>query len=201
MLLVKATINNLRITEVPTKLSPDARGRPPHLRSWRDGWRSLRFYLLLSPEALFLYPGLALAVLSGAASVALMFSNLRFGSITFAQHTQIMTTALTIVGLQSVFFWVFAKIVAIQKKLLFPDALFVKIRPLFTLERCLLVGGSFIAVGAGTAIYALFYWYNLSFGKVEGESLIKIVCAASFMFGVGFQLVFASFLVYLLDQK
>jgi hypothetical protein len=71
----------------------------------------------------------------------------------------------------------------------------------FPLEKCLLVGGSFIAIGAGTAIYALFYWYDLSFGKVEGESLIKIVCAASFMFGVGFQLVFASFLVYLLDQK
>jgi hypothetical protein len=112
-----------------------------------------------------------------------------------------MTTALTIIGLQSVFFWVFAKIVAIQKAM-FPDALFIKIRPLFTLERCLLFGGSLIAIGAGTAIYALLYWYNLfRFGKVEGEPLIKNVCAANFLFGVGFQFVFASFLIYLLDQQ
>jgi glycosyltransferase involved in cell wall biosynthesis len=64
-MVVKSTISHLRITEVPTILHPDGRGRPPHLRSWRDGWRSLRFYLLLSPEGLFLYPGLLLATLSG----------------------------------------------------------------------------------------------------------------------------------------
>jgi hypothetical protein len=112
-----------------------------------------------------------------------------------------MTTALTMVGLQSALFWIFARVVAIQKKLLFPNALFKKIRPLFTLERCLPLGGTLIAIGVGTSIYALLYWYNLSFGKVEGETLIKLVCAASFLFGTGFQLVFASFFIYLLDQQ
>lgn len=200
-MIVKATINNLRIIEVPTKLFPDGRERPPHLRSWRDGWRSLRFFLLLSPEALFLYPGAVLATLAGTASVALIFSDVRIGPITFAQHTLIMTAALTIIGLQSVVFWILAKIVAIQKGLLFPDKLFTTVRSLFSLEKCLVVGGLLIIIGIGTAAYALFYWYSLYFGKVEGEILIKIVCAASFLCGVGFQLVFASFFIYLLEQQ
>jgi len=200
-MIVKSTINQLKLTEVPTTLSPDGRERPPHLRSWRDGWRSLRFFLLLSPDALFLYPGLVLTTLCGFASVALVFSDIRVGSITFARHTLIMTTALTIVGLQSIFFWIFARIVAIQKRLLFGDALFDKIRSLFTLERCLLLGGSIIAVGLVTAAYALFYWYSISFDRIEGEVLIKVVCAASFFIGLGFQFVFSSFFIYLLDQQ
>lgn len=112
-MIVKSTINGLRITEVPTTLSPDGRGRPPHLRSWRDGWRSLRFFLLLSPEWLFLFPGLTLALVSAAASLALIFTDIRVGSVTFAWHTLIMTSALTVVGIQSVLFWVFAKSIAI----------------------------------------------------------------------------------------
>ena len=195
------TLNHLRLAEVPTRLSPDGRERPPHLRSWRDGWRSLRFFLLLSPDALFLYPGLVLTMLSGSASLALIFSDIRFGSVTFAHHTLIMTSALTLIGLQSVLFWVFAKIVAIQKKLLFSDKVFEKFRLLFMLERCLLVGGSLIALGVGTAFYALFYWYSLSFDRIECAFLLKVVCAASFLIGLGFQLVFASFFIYLLDQQ
>ena len=200
-MIVKSTINGLKVTEVPTTLAPDGRERPPHLRSWRDGWRSLRFFLLLSPDAVFLYPGLVLTVLCGCVSVALVFSDIHLGSVTFAQHSLIMTTALTMVGLQSAFFWVFAKIVAIQKKLLFSNAAFDKLRSLFTLERGLLFGGSLVAIGIGTAAYALFYWYSLSFDRIEGETLIKVVCGASFLIGVGFQLVFASFFVYLLDQQ
>ena len=123
-MIVKSTIQGLRITEVPTTLSPDGRGRPSHLRSWHDGWRSLRFYLLLSPEALFLYPGFTLALLSGLASVTLVFTNVKIGSITFAQHTLIMTCTLLVVGIQAVCFWVFAKFVAIERNLLVPDPLF-----------------------------------------------------------------------------
>ena len=108
-MIVKSTISRLRIAEVPTTLSPDARGRPPHLRSWRDGWRTIRFFLQLSPEGLFLYPGLALAILSGIASLILYFTDIRIGSVTFSFHTLIMTSALTVAGLQSIAFWAFAK--------------------------------------------------------------------------------------------
>ena len=199
-MIVKSTINGLRITEVPTTLSPDGRGRPPHLRSWRDGWRSLRFFLMLSPEWLFLFPGLALVVASGGASLALIFADIRIGSVIFTYHTLIMTSALTMVGMQSVLFWVFAKSVAIQKKLLFPDSLFNKIRPLFSLEKCLVVGGLFIMTGLGVAFYALLYWYHRSFGRIDDDALIKVVCSASFLIAVGFQVVFSSFFIYLVDQ-
>ena len=199
-MVVKATIGRLRITEVPTTLYPDGRGRLPHLRSWRDGWRSLRFYLLFSPEGLFLYPGLALMALSGITSLVLFFTNIRIGSVVFAQHTLVVTCALTVVGIQSVFFWTFAKAVAIQKKLLVPDLMFKMVRPLFDLERCLVIGGLLVSSGLVITFYGLFYWYGLSFGPVEGDSLIKIVCAASVLISIGFQLIFSAFLMLLLDQ-
>jgi len=200
-MIVKSTISHLKITEVPTTLSPDGRGRPSHLRSWRDGWRSLRFLLLLSPEWLFLFPGLTLALISGIASLVLVFIDIPAGPVTFAQHTLIMTSALTLVGMQSVFFWVFTKSIAIQRKLLFPQPLFTKIRTLFTLERGLVAGIVLIMIGIGFAIDALLYWYKLSFGPIDDVSLIKIVCAASFFIGTGFQLVFSSCFIYLLDYK
>jgi glycosyltransferase involved in cell wall biosynthesis len=200
-MIVKSTINNLRITEVPTALHPDGRGRPPHLRSWRDGWRSLRFYLLLSPEGLFLYPGLVLTTLSGVTSLVLFFTNIKIGSIAFAQHTLIITCALTVVGIQAVFFWTFAKSVAIQKQLLFPNPIFGAVRRFFDLEKCLVTGGLLVMLGLAIACYALFYWYSRSFGPVEGDTLIRTVCAASVLVSVGFQLVFAAFFIALVDQQ
>ena len=200
-MIVKSTIGNLRITEVPTTLHPDNRGRPPHLRSWRDGWRSLRFYLLLSPEGLFLYPGLALCALSGTVSLVLFFTNIKIGSVAFAQHTLIMTCALTVVGIQSVFFWSFAKSVAIQKQLLLPNATFRAVRRLLDLEKCLVRGILLVLSGLAIAAYALFYWYSVSFGPVEGDTLIRIVCAASVLISIGFQLIFSAFFMVLIDQQ
>jgi glycosyltransferase involved in cell wall biosynthesis len=200
-MIVKSTIGNLRITEVPTTLHPDSRGRPPHLRSWRDGWRSLRFYLLLSPEGLFLYPGLALAALSGTASLFLFFTNIRIGPVAFAQHTLIISCTLTVVGIQSMFFWSFAKSVAIQKQLLLPDATFRTVRRLFDLEKCLVGGTLLVLSGLVIAAYGLFYWYSLSFGPVEGDTLIRIVCAAGGLISIGFQLIFSAFFMLLLNQQ
>jgi glycosyltransferase involved in cell wall biosynthesis len=200
-MIVKSTIHGLRITEVPTTLHPDGRGRPPHLRSWRDGWRSLRFYLLLSPEGLFLYPGLVMAFLSGSISVILFFTNIKVGSIDFAQHTLVVTCAMTVVGIESLFFWAFAKSVAIQKRLLLPTSRFTTIKRLFDLERCLVIGSFSVTLGLAVACYGLFYWYRLSFGPVRGDTLIRIVCAASLMVSIGFQLIFAAFFMLLLDQE
>ena len=200
-MIVKSTIHGLRITQVPTTLSPDGRGRAPHLHTWQDGWRSLRFLLLLSPEWLFLFPGIALALLAGTASIALIFTDIRIGGITFAHHTLIMTSALTMVGLQSLLFWVFAKSVAVQRRLLFADPLFTRVRRQFSLERCLLLGGALITSGLAVAFYALIYWYDRSFGAIDDPVLVKGVCAASFLIAVGFQFLFSSFFIYLLDQR
>ena len=92
-MIIKASTHGLRITEVPTTLSLDGRDRAPHLRSWRDGWRSLRLYLLMCPRWLFLYPGLCLALVGGAVSLVLLYTNLQIGRINFAYHSLILTSA------------------------------------------------------------------------------------------------------------
>jgi hypothetical protein len=200
-MIIRSTIGRLRITEVPTMLHQDGRRRLSHLRTWHDGWRSLRLYLLLSPEGLFLYPGLALTLLSGLTSLVLFFTDIKVGSIVFAQHTLIMTCALTVIGIEAVFFWTFAKSIAIQKRLLFTDPVFRAVRNLFNLERCLIIGGLLVTVGIAVACYALFYWYRLSFGPVAGDTLIRLVCAASVLMSMGFQLIFAAFFILLIDQQ
>jgi hypothetical protein len=112
-----------------------------------------------------------------------------------------MTCTLLVIGIQAVFFGLFAKFVAVKKNLLPPDPLFKIVQQLLKLEKCLLGGGTLVIAGVTIACYGLFYWYRLSFGPVQGESLIRIVCAASVLMSVGFQLILSSFFVYLLDQQ
>ena len=102
--------------------------------------------------------------------------------------------------MQSIFFWVFARGVAVQKGFLLPDPLFDRLRRAFALERCLALGAVLILTGLGSALYSLVSWYELSFGDIHGERLVKIVCAASLLTVLGFQLIFSSFFLYLLDQ-
>jgi glycosyltransferase involved in cell wall biosynthesis len=199
-MIVKASIDGLAITEVPTILSPDGRDRRPHLRSFRDGWRSLRYYLLMCPRWLFLYPGALMGIVGGLASSLLIFTDIRIGTIVFAEHSLILTAAMTNIGVQSVFFWAFARIVATHTGLLRPDPLFDEFRRNFTLERCLAAGLMLAVSGLAAAVYALTYWYYLSFGQITTGVLIKIVATASFFSVLGFQLIFSSFFIYLLDH-
>ena len=199
-MIVKAAINRLAIAEIPTILSPDGRDRPPHLRSFRDGWRSLRLYLLMCPRWLFLYPGAALAIFGGLASSLLMVTDIRVGEVVFAQHSLILTAAMTNIGVQSVFFWAFASLVGARIGLLPPDPSFDQFRRIFTLERSLAIGAALVVCGFGAALYAVTYWYELSFGEIPRDILIKVVCSASFLAVLGFQLIFAAFFICLLDQ-
>jgi hypothetical protein len=102
--------------------------------------------------------------LSGSTSLALFFTNIKIGSVIFAQHTLIISCALTVVGIQSVFFWTFAKVIATQKHLVLPSSVFKMVRPLLDLEKCLVIGGLLVLSGLVVAIYGLVYWYRLSFG-------------------------------------
>jgi hypothetical protein len=199
-MIVRAALRGFSIAEVPTTLSPDGRDRPPHLRSFRDGWRSLRFYLLLCPRWLFLYPGILLAACGGLASTVLMITDVAIGNVVFAHHSLILTAAMTNIGVQSVLFWAFARIVGEHAGLLPVDPAFNAFRRLLTLERVLPVGIALVVFGVAAALYALISWYELSFGEIQGDTLTRIVCSASFMAVLGFQLIFASFFICLLDQ-
>jgi len=199
-MIVKATIRKLRITEVPTTLSPDGRDRPPHLRSWRDGWRSLRFFLLLSPDGLFLFPGLIVLFLGLILSSLLVRGDLRIGRILLSEHTLVASSAMVVIGLQSVLFWVFAKVVAMQRGLLPPDEVFERVRRNFTLEIGLCIGAVVALAGLAADIYAVLSWSQQGFGNLERGSLIGVVCAGSTALMIGFQCIFGSFFVYLLDE-
>src|SRR5271165_6547534 len=97
-MVVKATVAKLRLIEVPTKISPDGRGRPPHLRSWRDGWRHLRFLLLFSPRSLFLYPGFGLFAIGCLAMAWLLPQPRQLGSVGFDVHTLLYASLAVVVG-------------------------------------------------------------------------------------------------------
>jgi glycosyltransferase involved in cell wall biosynthesis len=198
-MIVKALIHGCRITEVPTTLSPDGRGRPPHLRSWRDGWRHLRFYLLLSPRALFLYPGALLFLAGLLLSARLAFGDLRIGSVTFSYHTLIFTCAATVIGWQMVFFWVFAKLVAMRNGLLRQDDMFGWVRRHVPMEAGVILGALLLLGGFGTALYGLLFWYRAGFGPLDELTLVRMVAIASTAMMLGASMLFSSFFLYLLD--
>src|SRR3954470_11821138 len=112
-MVIKATILNMRITEVPTTLSPDGRDRPPHLRPWRDGWRHLRFMLLYSPNWLFLLPGLALMLLGAVVTGRLLIGPWRIGGVELDVHTLLYASFAIFVGFQITLFGIFYKVLAI----------------------------------------------------------------------------------------
>ena len=163
-MVVKASLAGLRIGEVPTTLSPDGRGRRPHLRPWRDGWRHLRFMLLRSPQWLFLYPGLALTLLglAGGAVLAVRPVSL-FGLITLDIDALLYCAVAAIVGLQISFFGLFAMALARKMNLPLARRYGVTLLKLAPLERSILVGVCLIAAGAAGAIYAVVRWGHTLF--------------------------------------
>jgi glycosyltransferase involved in cell wall biosynthesis len=200
-MVVKATIRKLKITEVPTTLSPDGRNRPPHLRSWRDGWRSLRFFLFLSPRGLFLFPGLAVLSFGLVMSALLVaLGDLPIGRVVLSERTLIASSAMIAIGFQSVLFWVFAKIVAMQRGLLPADDAFDRARRAISLEIGAGLGAGLAFVGLAANLYALVAWSSVGFGNLNGGSLIGVVCAGSTAAIIGFECIFGSFFMYLLDE-
>ena len=200
-MIVKATIRNLRITEVPTRLSVDGRDRPPHLRSWRDGWRTLRFFLLLSPRGLFLYPGAAIFLLGLAGTLILFTGDIAVGSVGFAEHTMVMTAAAINIGFEAMLFWAFAKVIAIQRGLLPHDMLFERLRQAMPLERGLILGVTLLLLGLTIFGVALSEWFNVGFGQLTSGIAIRLVIASSTTLMLGAQILYGSFFLYLLDYR
>ena len=200
-MIVKGTIHGLRITEVPTRLAADGRGRPSHLRSWRDGWRSLRLFLLLSPRGLFLYPGAAIFLLGSAGTSILCIGELPVGRIKFAEHTMVLTAAAINIGFEIMLFWVFAKVVAIQRGLMLRDMNFERFREAIPLERGLALGAVFILLGLVTLGAAVAAWSELGFGDLPRGITIRLVIASSTTLVLGTQIIYGSFLLYVLDYR
>jgi glycosyltransferase involved in cell wall biosynthesis len=192
-MVVKATLHKLRITEVPTTLSPDGRSRPPHLRSWRDGWRHLRFLLLYSPRWLFLYPGMLLMLLG------------LIGTLWFLPtprvHTLLYSSAAIIIGFQIVTFAVFTKAFAISEGLLPEDPRLKQVFRYINLEVGLIVGSVLWLMGMVGSIYAFINWKANLFGALEPANTMRIVIPSVTCIALGFQVIFSSFFLSVLALK
>jgi glycosyltransferase involved in cell wall biosynthesis len=197
-MVVKATLHKLRIAEVPTMLFPDGRSRAPHLRSWRDGWRHLRFLLIYSPRWLFLYPGIALMILGLAITLWLLPGPRQVGDTIFDIHTLLYAAIMIIVGFQAVSFAVFTKVFAITEGLLPQDPRLNRMFQVVTLEVGLLVGGVAMLSGLIGSIYAFAQWGVRSFGPLEPVQTFRIVIPASLSLALGFQIILSSFFLSVL---
>jgi glycosyltransferase involved in cell wall biosynthesis len=200
-MVVKATINGLRITEVPTILSPDGRNRPSHLRSWRDGWRHLRFLLLFSPRWLFLYPGVAVFLLGLFGTLFLFRGDLAIGALVFAEHTMVLTAAAINIGFEAMLFWVFAKTVAVQRGLQPRDATFERLRRAISLERGIAFGASLILIGLAAFMSAFLEWSAVGFGQLPRGITIRLVIVSSATLVLGAQILYGSFLLSVLEYR
>jgi glycosyltransferase involved in cell wall biosynthesis len=199
-MVVKATLFDLRIAEIPTVLSPDGRDRPPHLRTWRDGWRYLRFLLLYSPRWLFLYPGIALFLFGIAVSLWLLPQPRTVGAATFDYHTLLFGAMSILIGFQSINFAVFTKFFAVTEHLLPEDPRLNKAFRYVTLETGLILGLLLILAGAGTWVFGLSYWRSHHFGALDPDKTLRIVIPGFVALTLGVQIVLSSFFVSVLGM-
>jgi glycosyltransferase involved in cell wall biosynthesis len=200
-MIIKATIHHLRIIEVPTRLSVDGRERPSHLRSWRDGWRSLRLFLLLSPRGLFLYPGAAIFLFGLLGTLILFTGDVPIGGVVIAEHTMVLTAAAINIGFEAMLFWAFAKVIAIQRGLLLPDRSFARFRESIPLERGLALGAALIVLGLAAFVAAVAAWSDVGFGPLPRGTAIRLVIVSSATLVLGTQIVYGSFMLYLLEYR
>jgi glycosyltransferase involved in cell wall biosynthesis len=200
-MIVKAAAFGLRVTEIPTTLAPDRRDRPPHLRTWRDGWRHLRFLLLYSPRWLFLYPGMALFALGILVNAVLLPGPRSIGNVVFDVHTLLFGAMAILIGFQSVVFATFTKIFAISEGLLPEDPRLTRMFRYITLEVGIILGILLILAGAGAWILGLEYWRIREFGPLDPEKTLRIVIPGVVCFTLGFQIVLSSFFLSVLGMS
>jgi glycosyltransferase involved in cell wall biosynthesis len=200
-MLVKATMRGLRVTEVPTTLSPDAEGREPHLRTWRDGWRSIQLLLLYSPRWLFLYPGLLLLLVGIAGMVWLVPSQRTVGDVTFDVSTLLYFALAVVVGLESVYFFVLARWYGMLEGLLPDDPRLRRLMSRAVPEIGLLVGCLLVATGLALSIYALVTWNDSGFGQLDYPHTLRIVVPGATLITCGMQTALASLFVGVLGLR
>jgi glycosyltransferase involved in cell wall biosynthesis len=198
-MVIKASLKGMRIAEVPVALRPDGRSRPPHLRTWRDGWRHLRFMLLFSPRWLFLYPGLALFVIGVLLSALLIPGPIHVGGVRLDVHTLLVASFLALLGYQLVLFAVFTKIFAVRTGFHPPHPLLETIFRYVTLEVGLAAGALMALVGLVALVVAVASWGAVGFGNLDPSLTMREVIPAVVLLALGTQTVFASFFISILS--
>jgi hypothetical protein len=192
-MVIKSTLLKMKIEEVPVTLSPDGRGRPSHLRPWRDGWRHLRFMLLFSPRWILLYPALLMTALGLLGAFALMAGPIKIGPVGLGVHTMIYCTALAIIGFQVTLFAMFSRVFACEHGLVPRDEALRRLHSVIKLETGLIVGGLVLLAGFGLAAISLADWAQEGFGKLDPERVMRVVAPSALLMTFGVQAIFSSF--------
>lgn len=200
-MVIKASLSNLRISEIPITYRPDRRSRPPHLRTWRDGWRHLSFMLLYSPRWVFLYPGLALMVVGLLGTLVLLLGPLRIGHVVFDVSTLVGLATLALVGGQLAIFGVFARAYAAQAGLLPIQKRLQRLVESFSLFGGLVAGLVAMALGFGIFGLGLLTWSREGFGALDYREILRVVIPGMLCLLGGLQAIFASFMLSLLGIR
>ncbi len=201
-MVIKATLKQFRITEVPITLHPDGRSRPPHLKPWRDGWRHLRFMLIYSPRWLFLAPGLMLCLVGSVLAAALSVQDIALGGVRLDVGTLMMACMAVVVGFQLAAFAFFTKVFAIAEGLLPEDAKLTRVFRFFTLEKGIVAGLMVLLAGLLIVARAVWLWKSAHFGVLPSteDNLRRLIPAGTLMV-LGIQTVFSSFFMSVLGLK
>ena len=200
-MIIKTSLVGARVAEVPITLHVDGRkAHAPHLRTFRDGWRTLRFFMLYSPRWLFLIPGAAL-VLLGAIGYGIALPGVRIGRVTFDAHTLLFASLALIAGFQSIVFALFTKVFAISEKLLPEDPRLTRLGRLVNLERGLMAGAITMLTGLGLLAGAINQWRVAHFGPLDYSHTMRWVIPGVTLTTLGFQTVLSSFFLSVLGMK
>ena len=200
-MIVKASLANLRIAQVPVTLRLDGRDRQPHLRTWRDGWRHLRFMLLHAPRWLFMYPGLFVLLAASALFAVLMFGPVTIGNTHFDTNTLLVCGVGMIVGFQLLLLGLFSEVFTRVRGLLPPSRLATRILQMDTFETGILSGGPLFLAGAVCLVLAFSKWKHTGFGDLSYPDTLRLVIPSVTGMSLGIQVMFGGFLLAVLGLR
>lgn len=200
-MIIKASLRGGRITEVPINLHPDGRrAHPPHLRTFRDGWRTLRFFLMYSPRWLFLVPG-ALLVALGIVGYALALPGVKLGGATLDAHTLLFASLAILCGYQAILFAVFTKTFGIAERLVPADPGWMRFFKLINLERGLGIAALALVAGLVLLGFAVAHWTQVDFGRLNYADTMRLVIPGATLVALGWQTILSSFFVSILGMR
>tara|TARA_R110002111_G_scaffold141439_3_gene207467 strand:- start:5440 stop:6591 length:1152 start_codon:yes stop_codon:yes gene_type:complete len=200
-MVVKTKLNNLSIAEVPTKLHKDGRTRAPHLKTWSDGWRHLRFLMLYAPNWLFLYPGILLALIGLLMSIILVINPIEFSNFTLDINTLLYTSAFFLVGIQFIIFYGLTKVFAVENELLPKSNRYNKLFKFINLEKGLIFGFILLIIGVFLSFKGLATWEDTDFGHLDKSTTLRIIIPAITTLQLGIQTILFSFFFSVLGLK
>ena len=200
-MIIKASLHGAKIGEIPITLHPDGRkSHAPHLRTFRDGWRTLRFFLMYSPRWLFLMPG-AFLVLLGLMGYGIAMPGMTLRGVTFDAHTLLFASLAMLCGYQAILFAMFTKVFAISEGLMPEDRRLARAFAAVSLERGLIMASIVLVIGLALLVAAVNEWRLAGFGSLDYARTMRLVIPGVTLAALGFQTVLSSFFVSILGMR